>query len=312
MGVITFGILRIIRHFPCMGILIWVIALSALLSGQVLGPDPEHVDFKGPEGWATRYFGSIVLPAGFGVPRRMNPGEWELGLEASHVPQLSLEKQRVGFSGSKVDDLNHARVLVRPSATIGVGGGFSVTATAVPKVRLWGLRSGLFSLSLNRPFWDHGNWRMGGRLFFNYAQSEGAFTCSQWLVDEGLDPFDCSPPSRDTSYLRAWGVEFSISHDLEAFYGWSPYLSVSWQHMNNHFQTDVEVFGGTAHDARTLKTEGSTFAASAGVEMPVGERWTLVWGIFYSPLKVVRAPIVSDAIRNDELFHFRSQIRYRF
>lgn len=292
--------------------LILILPLSQNAAAQVLGPDPERVAFESPEGWATGFFGSILLPSGFGPPPQLDLGRWELGLELSEVPELSIEEQRVGFGGVKVDDLNKAEFLVRPTFTVGLPFRFSTTVSFIPPVEIWDLESTLFSISINRAILDRGPLRAGFRAFFSYGESTGAFTCSEYLVAEGHDLFDCTPPSVDTSYLRSHGLEASLSYRIDAAGGLTPFLSLSWQHMNNDFQTDVIVFNGTQRDRRTLKTSGDTVALNAGLSLPIASRWLLAMSLFYSPLKVNRTGIQGEPSEEDALVHLRTRLSYRF
>jgi len=293
--------------------------LSLLLPGisltgvdEVLGPDPEFVGFNSPESWGMKYFSSVLLPGGVGVPRAMEPGAWAVELEVAPIPSLSVEERRVGFSGTKVDDLNQVDVLLRPQVEVGLPFRFSASFSIIPPISFQGLESTLASLSLNRPLLEYGGWRTGIRLFAAFSKSKGAFTCTEHQIEAGHDLFDCRPPSHDISYLRTQGVELSLSYTFSRMNGLTPFVKASRQHMDNHFQTDAVIFNGNARDRRTLKTEGYTNAFTAGFELPLKERWNWSLSFFYAPLDVIRSGVPGDPAEEDSLVTLRSRVRFQF
>ena len=80
--------------------------LASTASTQPLVEATEEIDFDAPESWAMKYFASLALFTGMGVPEAMGPGKISIGFEGGIVPQLSEEQRRVGFDGAKVEDLN--------------------------------------------------------------------------------------------------------------------------------------------------------------------------------------------------------------
>ena len=66
----------------------------------------EDLDFDRPESWGMAYFGSLLLMTGFGPAEAPGAGAVELGLEGGWVPRLDAEERRIGFIGSKEEDVN--------------------------------------------------------------------------------------------------------------------------------------------------------------------------------------------------------------
>jgi len=49
----------------------------------------EELEFDEPESWAMKYYASLALLTGMGVPEAMGAGKIDLGVEGGVVPQLS-------------------------------------------------------------------------------------------------------------------------------------------------------------------------------------------------------------------------------
>ncbi|MEE8278611.1 MAG: hypothetical protein V3R89_07825, partial [Thermoanaerobaculia bacterium] len=78
--------------------LLALLGLAQAAFGQRVLDITEDLDFDRPESWAMKYFTSVTLFTGMGVPRRMEPGSVEVGLEAGWVPTLSDRERTVGFN----------------------------------------------------------------------------------------------------------------------------------------------------------------------------------------------------------------------
>src|SRR5260370_4949451 len=91
---------------------LWLIRPGAAHAQQPL-EDRARLAFDRPESWAMKYFTSLSLPTGMGVPERLGGGKIEVGFEGGLVPQLSDDQRRVGFDATKLEDVNKTRVIVR-------------------------------------------------------------------------------------------------------------------------------------------------------------------------------------------------------
>ncbi|MGJ3241690.1 MAG: hypothetical protein ACFE0O_01860 [Opitutales bacterium] len=287
-----------------------VLAVPVAGLGQVLGPDPETLGFDDPESWALKYFSSVIMPSPMGGPDTLEPWQLEWRLEVGEVPFLSETQRRVGFDGTKVEDLNHVQLLLRPALAIGLPGGFYTEFSYLPPVTYFGVDSELLSVMAGREMFTLGGISAGLHLFASYGASEGAFTCSEDLIAGGHDPFDCTPPSRDRSRMRVYGATLSLKAQTDAFGGWVPFAEITYREMNLDFRTRVTVFDDSAVDSRTLTTRGNNWSYLAGVQVDVGDRWELILAFNYAPLDVVRD--ARRGVENDSLRQVRSQIRFRF
>jgi outer membrane protein W len=86
-----------------------------------------------------------------------------------------------------------------------------------------------------------------------------------------------------------------------------PYVAVSVNYLDLKFQVDA-LYSGIKDETLQL-TDGFTVALSGGLVVSLGERWSFVGEVFYSPLGVVRPP--DTASQNDGLFNIRGMVQYR-
>ncbi len=295
-----------------------VLAAGAFLFGGVVPadgqPGDEEVDFhRAPEAWAMKYFASALLFTGYGAPRAMEPWETNLALEVVHIPSLDEDERRVGFGGSKPEDLNKAPAVIRPRLTLGLPADFSLTLSFAPPVEVFDdVRAALYAASLNRPLWETDAFRVGARVFGQYSRIRGSFTCPADHWDEPeYAPF-CSGRSNDTMRAIVSGAELSASYRLDGIPGIRTdlivFTGISGQYMDLDFEVDAPRADGR-RDNRHLYTDGYTWAATAGLSYPITDRVELSGKLFYTPLSVQRPPGERDP---ETLLNSRVQVTYRF
>ncbi|MEJ2085539.1 MAG: hypothetical protein P8Y44_07655 [Acidobacteriota bacterium] len=253
-----------------------------------------------------QYFASVQRLTGMGVPRSLSPGSLELGLEVGWVPSLSEEERRVGFSGTKVEDLNRTSFFGRPRLLIGLPRDFSLTLSWVPPVEAFGVEPHLVAVGVARPVWMSDRWRLGLGFTAQYGTIRADLTCSQEDVAGGddlrLNPFGCEEPSNDEMTIRTAGLELSAGHQFRGAPKLEPYVSLATTFMDLDFQVDAKYSGLV--DRTLLLTEGWTAQITAGTRYTAGARTQLGVELFYSPLAVVRPPNATSD--NEGLFNVRA------
>ncbi len=294
-----------------------IVFIAALLLASVPGAAQivldlrEELDFDRPESWAMKYFGSVALPAGLGVPEAARPGSVEIGFEAGWIPSLSAEERTVGFAGSKTEDLNRSSLFGRPWVRVALPAKLSLTLGVVPPIELDGVEPFFVSLALARPLHEAQRWRLGGRLFGQHGTIEGDLTCSAKEATAGDDParnkFLCEEASRDEMTIRTVGGELSVAWQPAKQPRLEPHLAVAVSRLDMEFQVRARYSGIV--DSSLLSTDGSTVAVTAGVTYRPGERRRLDVDLFYSPLDVSRPPFTGT--QNDGLFNIRASFGYR-
>lgn len=277
---------------PCLVLAAAALALTALAAPAaaqppVFGPT-EELRFDEPESWAMAWFSSITLLTGFGVSEPLEPGALELGLEGGWVPDLSEEQRRVGFSGTKVEDLNRVPAIGRPRLSVGLPAGWTLTGAWIPPVEIDDVEPNLFALALGRELWAGNRTRGGLRLYGQRGTVEGAITCTSDDAAGGDDPlanpFGCEAPSEDELTLTYYGAELSVAYRTAG--GTEPYAAAAINRFDNEFQVDAITFG--LNDRTLLLSEGTTWSVAAGIAQPIGDRARLAGEVFYSPLDVRR------------------------
>jgi hypothetical protein len=300
----------------CLGLVLVVAALASLAAGAGAQPVPvvdihEQLNFDRPEAWAMKYFSSVTLLSGLGVPRALPPGAIEVGLEGGWVPSLSEDERRVGFYGTKVEDLNKTPVFGRPRLAIGLPASFSLTVAWAPPVEVGGVEPNLLSLSLGRPVYQGEALRLGLRLHGQAGSIEGDITCPQEAVDAGDDPianpFNCQEPSRDEVTLRYAGLEAGAAWSLGSAGKLESHLAVSFNYLDPEFQVDALYAG--FHDRTLQQTDGTTWSVAAGLSYEATERTRLAVEAFWSPLDIQRR-MGADTSRED-LLNVRALLSYR-
>ena len=255
-----------------------------------------------------KFYTSVSLFTGFGVPERRPAGTFSVSFEGGSVPQLSDEERRIGFNGTKLEDTNKTSVFGRVRAKIHLAGGLSLEAGVVPPLELNGAQPMLFDLGVGLPIVELDRVRIGARAYGQLGGIDGDFTCDAETVAAGSDPsrnpFLCEEVSEDRIQQRYAGLEISGAMTVGEV---EPYLSLSWNYLDLEF--DVNARYSSTTDIRTLGTSGSTLTGAAGVRIPTTDRLTLAAEVFYSPLDVTRPPATASA--NEGLLNLRALISYR-
>lgn len=269
----------------------------------------ETIDFDRPESWAMKYFTSVTLFSSMGV-RELTPGSFELGFEGGFIPTLDEDQQRVGFNGTKLEDLNKTSFFGRPRLSIGLPNRFFLEVGYVPPVRVGGVKPNLFALAVGRPVALNDSWKLGLRFHSQFGTLEGDITCDAETASAGNDParnpYNCVEPSNDAHRQRTFGGE-AVAAFAPEISRLRPYIGVSFNYMDLEFQTNARV--GDFLDQTLQMTDGTTVALTGGLDIAATEALSVRGELFYSWLSVTRPPSSSTA--NDGLFNVRFLVSYR-
>ena len=289
--------------------LLLLVALAPSSSAQGVIEGTEELSFDRPEAWAMKYFASVTLLTGLGPPMPREAGAVDLAFELGTIPHLDEDQRRVGFGGTKVEDLNKLPALGRLRVTVGLGRDWSLDAAWVPPVEIKGVTANMFSLGIERPFLRSGRWTLGARAYGQIGETRGDYTCT---ADEaGYEPgspeneFGCGEASDDTVTMDYLGAAFTGGYQI------SPrgaiHFGVGGNYMDLAFQVNALTYG--VRDRTLLLTDGWTFSINAGYSTDLGKKTRLGVELFYSPLEVVRT--VDGSSENDPLLNLRAIFRYR-
>jgi hypothetical protein len=297
---------RSVRLLCGLTIVLWASGAGAV---SVISPSSK-LPFDSPEAWAMKYFTTASLLTGLGVPDRIRLGALRLGLEAGWIPFVSEHESRVGFGGTKQEDLNQLPVFGRLRLTVGLPWRVAFTVGYVPPIEISGVTANLLSFALGRPLYAGRAFRVGLRVYGQIGSVRGAFTCSRDEVAAGPDPernpYGCHAHSTDSLESRYVGFELSSGLPIRRAHGLMPYASVAANYLNMQF--NVRARYADIVDYSIEKSDGWTFSTTLGLSYPVWRGLSVAMEAFYSPLTVHRA---GEEAGVDRLFNIRGLIEFR-
>jgi hypothetical protein len=281
--------------------------LAALASAQ-------HKDFDSPEGWAMKRFASATLLTGLQPPESAEDrrfGSLTIGFEMGWLPALDAGQARVGFSGSKVEDLNKSPIFARPVVRVGLPAKFTgIFAFAAP-IRVWDVAPTLAAFGLERPLVERGPWTIGWRGYGQVGHANSSFTCPQRALafppGSAGNPAGCVAFSDDTATLRYIGTEGQVSYRIPRWPRLTLHATAGVNHIQGRFQVNSQRVKGLDHTR--LWTGGETFSTTGGASYTLTKRAALTVDTFYTPLWVVRE--TNGPRTNDGLFNVRAMLSYR-
>src|SRR5579871_3510773 len=101
-----------------------------------------HVGFDQPEAWGLKYFASASMLSGLTPPDSSEGhkvGSISIGLETDWLPNLDAGQERIGFHGTKPEDLDQAPVFVRPVVRVGLPWKLTAIVAGPPPFEVFGL-----------------------------------------------------------------------------------------------------------------------------------------------------------------------------
>ena len=288
-----------------------LLASAPVRAQQVVLDETETIAFDRPEAWGMKYYASLGLLTSMGAPERRAPGEVALGFEGATVPQLSDEERRLGFNGTKLEDVNRTSFFGRVRGSVGLGAGLALDVAWTPPIEFDGAKPNLLAAALSRPFSLSPSWRLGLRGYGQIGKIEADITCSADEVAHGNDvdqnPFLCVEPSQDESRQKVIGLELVAGYDAGGRF--KPYAGVAVSYMDLEFRVNALYGAGLIEDHAVQLTDGTTVAALAGLTFAPSPRWRITAEAFYSWLSITRPPATSSS--NEGFFNVRFFASYK-
>lgn len=293
------------------------LALLALLISNTAQTQPvvggrDVVDFDSPEGWAMARTTAATLNLGPAPPRDVEPWEIAVSAELGSIPHVDSADTRVGFGGTKFEDLNKSPVFGRGRLHVGLPANFTLELAWSPPVEIDGVQpDGIYGLALERPLYRGDRWSLGARLFGQAGHAEGDITCSEDLVGlapgSGDNPFGCVAPSNDDIELDHWGAELFAATSLRGG-RWRPYTSIAVTRIDPEVQVNARVFG--VIDRSKLVTDGTIETGTLGLVYRPSPAWQAMAAFSYTPLDVRRPPDFDE--ESDDFWSVRLGLTWRF
>jgi len=287
------------------------VASAAPARAQFVVAETETLDFDRPESWGMKYYASLALLTSMGVPEKRAAGSVDLGFEGSYVPQMSDAERRIGFNGTKLEDVNKTSFFGRIRGSVGLGKGLALELGYTPPVEVGGAKPNILALALGRSFELSPTWRLGVRGYGQIGTIEGDITCSADEVAAGDDvqqnPFQCVEPSQDESRQKVIGLELVAGYDGSSRF--KPYVGLGLNYMDLEFQVNALYSDGLVEDHNLQLTSGTTVSATAGLTFEANARWRVTAELFYSWLSITRPPATTSG--NEGFFNGRMFVSYR-
>lgn len=287
------------------------VAASVPARAQLVLVETERLDFDRPESWGMKYYASLALLTGMGVPSMRAAGEVELGFEGGQVPQLSSAERRIGFNGTKLEDVNKTSFFGRARGSVGLGKGFALELAYTPPVERGGATPNIFALALGRSFDIARSWRLGVRGIGQFGTIRADITCSadEAAAGDSLErnPFQCVEPSKDESRQKIAGLEVVVGYDGASRV--KPYAGLGLNYMDLEFHVNAIYSEGRVEDHTVQTTRGPTVSATAGLSYQVSRRLRVTAEASYSWLSIVRPPSIVPA--NEGFLNGRVFVAYR-
>jgi len=300
-----------VRMRRSLGILTLTLLACAPAHAQIVTRETETLTFDRPEAWGMKYYASLALLTSMGAPERRAPGEIVIGFEGASVPQMSDEQRRIGFNGTKLEDVNKTSYFGRVRGSVGLGSGLALDVAWTPPIEMGGAKPNLFAAAIGRPFVLAPSWRLGLRGYGQIGTIKADITCSADEVAAGNNfeenPFVCVEPSEDESRQKVIGLELVAGYDSGGKL--KPYAGVAVSYMDLEFQVNALYGGGQIEDHNLQLTDGTTVAALAGLTFAPSPRWRITAEAFYSWLSITRPPATSSS--NDGFFNVRFFASYK-
>lgn len=262
-----------------------------------------------PEAWAMNYVTAASLMTGFGEPATLVPGRWSIGLELGHVPRLNEAQRRVGFNGSKAEDLNKSPVFGRLRLAMELPKRWTVEVGYTPPVSINGARPrDLIALAVGRRVFERNGNTLSVRAFGQHGAARGDITCPAelaGLTDSELNPYGCQAPSDDRIALNYYGIDLAAGWAAGGSWRWHTGLGAA----RTEPEVQVDALTFDVRDRSRLVARDVLFFAGIGASRGLNAHWNLGVDVMHVPLRVRRAPGL--ARENDPLTSLRLQLRYR-
>ena len=275
---------------------------------QAVVRSDEDLASTRPEAWAMNYVASSTLMTAFGATPSLAPGQWQIGADLGHVPRLDDSQQRVGFTGTKQEDLNRSPVFGRIHALFGLPAGFVVDVGYTPPLTIDGTEPrDMWALSIGRRVFERDAMSVSVRGFGQYGRVHGDITCPAHLAnaDEASNPFGCREPSDDRMIVRLYGVDATASWRTG---GWNLHGTLGY--VRTDLEVNVNALTFDFRDMSRLTARDSWPFLALGFTHDVDKRWTVGVELLYVPLKVQREE--DGPTERDPLASLRMRVLYRF
>ena len=268
----------------------------------------ENLGATRPEAWAMNYMVASTYMTAFGQTPAIAPWHWMGSAELGHVPRLSEADQRVGFEGTKQEDLNRSPVFGRMRLLLGLPAGFVAELGWTPPIEVRGVKvRDLFALAIGRRLIEHEAFTLSARAFGQTGRASGDITCPARLANLPIDqnPYGCHAASDDQASLDYFG--------LDATAGWNAapwHAHATAGAVRTDLAVQVDALSFDVRDRSKLTAKSTKGYLAMGGSYDLTHCWNVGAELLYVPLRVQRDP--NGGSSNDPFTGLRLQLRYKF
>ena len=285
-----------------------VLAWQACAQAQDVIRNDETLASTRPEAWAMGYVAASTFMTGFGETPTLVPWQLQVAGDLGHIPRLAESQQRVGFFGTKQEDLNKSPVFGRLRLQVGLPAGFVAEAGYTPPVEIRDSRSRhILALAVGRRVWTQDRFTLSMRGFAQRGSAKGDITCPARLAGTSAaeNPFGCEEPSDDRIDLDYYGADATASWRFE---GWRAHLGVGVVRTDLAVQVDALTLG--QRDRSLLTSRATRRYLAAGASHDLSRCWSVSAEVLHVPLKVRRE--LGSGTGDDPFTGVRLQLAFRF
>jgi hypothetical protein len=286
---------------------LWLAATGA--AAQLVVHNDEDLSSDRPEAWAMNYMAASSIMTAFGQTPALGVWDWAVALDAAQIPRLSAAQQRVGFNGTKEEDLNKSPVFGRARLLLGLPGDWVAELGYTPPLKINGVQPrDLVDIAIGRRLFESDGFTFSGRIFGQHGRAVGDVTCPARIAGVGdphVNPFGCQAPSNDQVTLNYYGFELVPAWTVG---NWHGYFSAGAVRTNLAVQVDAFTFD--EHDRSHLVSRTTLPFVTVGLGVDLDAHWNVGLEVLYVPLNVRRDP--TGPTESDPLTSARLQLLYRF
>jgi len=296
------------RQRPALAVFVVALALTAAARAETRLEVRDEIDFDRPEAWGMKYAAAVAASTALSAEADLPSGAVETAIEVATVPSLSTEERRLGFVGTKVEDIDRPTAFGRLRWRFGLPRGWILGLGVVPPIRLEGLEPRIISINLGRRLFGSARLRLAARAVAQHAEIRGDITCSAADVAAGDDPaanpFRCEQRSHDTVTLDTGGFELTATAVRSGHV--EPYVGIAIHRLDASFQVDARYAG--LRDRTRLDTAGWLGWATVGAGRVWSSGWRAAGEVQYAPLSFRRP---GEAASNRSVANFRLLVAKR-
>ena len=289
-----------------------IAAAPASVTAQTVVDRGERLSPERPEAWAMAYLSATTLFLGAGRQDHETSPRFWLSAELAQIPRLSAGQRRIGFNGTKTEDLNKSPVFGRLRLGTALPAGFSLELGWTPPVEIDGARPRhLFAAAVSRPLVETASWKLAGRIFHQRGKVVGDFTCDRETASfepgSARNPYGCRAPSSDTFRMDQTGIELGVLKRHRRF-AVDSFASVAYTWMAPSTRVNARTFGVIDRSLLSARLEVPT--VSLGLRFRPSDRWQVHAALSWTQLEVRRR--AGEPIQSDDLYSPSLSLTARF